>query len=265
MPSKPSPLDLVLRSLTGYHFILSFLLCYLALFQYCRVSFFRDPTSYFFDPERAYAPGYSEHRKEEAAAFVEEDLKYPNRRLPSDTPPKLCVGIASVAREGAQYLHYSAGSVLHGLSAGERQEIVLIALLAHVDPGKHPAADSVWLRNAADKVVDYSSPFEKQAYVESIEGVQGKQKEKSLFDYAHLLEECRATGAEFVFLMEDDTVTAEGWYRRALKGLKDIGKEMRVMGRDPTDCECSEFCGMFYFLARNRRGAEAGRMKSANA
>jgi hypothetical protein len=237
MPSKPSTLDVAQRLLAGYHFIVSFLLCYLVLFQYCRLSFFRDPTSYFFDPERAYAPGYSEHRKAEAATFVEEDLKFPNRRLSSDTPPRLCVGIASVAREGAQYLHYAAGSVLHGLSAGEREEISLIALLAHADSKKHPAAGSAWLQNAADQVLDYSAPFEKQEYVQSIEGVSGKQKEKSLFDYSYLLEACRATGADFVFIMEDDTVTAEGWYPRIMKGLGDIGQNMKVMGKGPTDCK----------------------------
>ena len=237
MPSKASGLDMTVRLLTSYHFFLSFLLCYFFLFEYCRVSYYRDPTSYFFDPERAYAPGYSERRKDEAATFVQEDLDLPDRRLSNDSPPKLCVGITSIAREGVQYLHYSTGSVLHGLSAEERQEIVLITLLAHANSSKHPEASSVWLRNAADQVLDYSAPFEKEGYVQSLEGVEGKQKEKSLFDYAHLLESCRATGAEFVFIMEDDTVAAEGWYRRTRQSLQAITTKMRGMGKGSTDCK----------------------------
>ena len=237
MPSKASGPDRTRRLLTSYHFFFLFLLCYFLLFQYCRSSYYRDPTSYFFDPERAYAPGYSERRKEEAATFVLEDLDHPNIRLSNDSPPKLCVGIASIAREGVQYLHYSTGSVLHGLSEEERQEIVLVTLLAHANSSKHPDASSVWLPNAADQVLDYSAPFEKEEYVQSLDGVEGKQKEKSLFDYAHLLEACKATGADFVFIMEDDTVAAEGWYRRTRQGLQAIATKMRGMGKGSTDCK----------------------------
>ena len=237
MPSKLATLDRTLRLLTGYHCCLLFLLCYFFLFQYCRVSYYRDPTSYFFNPTRAYAPGYSERRKEQAAAFVQDELNLPNKRLSSDTTPKLCVGIASIAREGVHYLHYAAGSVLHGLTVEERQEIILITLLAHANSSRHPDADSIWLPNAADQVLDYSAPFEKEEYVRSLEGDEDKQKEKSLFDYAHLVEACRATGSEFVFMMEDDTVAAQGWYRRTMEGLHAIATKMRDMGRGPTDCK----------------------------
>jgi hypothetical protein len=237
MYSKISTLEKTLKFLTSYHFILLFLLCYFSLFQYCRISYYRDPTSYFFDATRAYAPGYSDRRKNEAAAFVQDELHLPRRRLSSDATPKLCVGIASIAREGVQYLHYSTGSVLHGLSEEERQEIVFIALLAHTNSSKHPDADSVWLPNAADQVLDYSAPFEKEEYVQSLEGNKNKQKEKSLFDYSYLLESCRATGANFVFIMEDDTVAAQGWYRRTMQGLQAIAMKMEGMGKAPTDCK----------------------------
>jgi hypothetical protein len=237
MPPKPSVVDMTLRLLTGSHFILLFLLSYLFLFQYCRVSYYRDPTSYFFDPNRAYAPGYSDQRKDEAVAFVQDELNLPSRRLWNDTPPRLCVGIASIAREGVQYLHYSTGSLLHGLSKEERQEIVLVTLLAHANSSKHPDANSVWLPNTADQLLDYSAPFGEREYVQSLEGDDDKQKEKSLFDYAHLLEECRATKADFVLMMEDDTVAAEGWYRRTIQGLDAIASKMKEMGRDPTDCK----------------------------
>lgn len=228
---------MILKVLTGYHFFFSFLLFYFFLFQYCRISYYRDPTSYFFNPQRAYAPGYSAQRKDEAAAFVEEELNLPHTRGSNDTTPKLCVGIGSIAREGVQYLHYSAGSVLHGLSLEERQDIVLITLLAHADSSRHPEANSLWLPNAADQILDYSAPFEKEEYVQSLEAGEDNQKEKSLFDYANLLEACRATGADFVFIMEDDTVASKGWYPRTMQGLKTIAHKMEWMGRDPTDCK----------------------------
>lgn len=241
---KISTLDGTLRLLAGYHFCLWFLACYFFLFQYCRISCYRDPTSYFFDPTRAYATGYSDRRKDEAAAFVQDGLHLPTRRLSSDATPKMCVGIASIAREGVNYLHYSTGSVLHGLTLQERQEIVLITLLAHANSSKHPDADSEWLLNAADQVLDYSAPFEKEEYVQSLEGDKDKQKEKSLFDYAHLLDACRATGADFIFMMEDDTVAAQGWYLRTMQGLQAIATRMEGMGRAPSDCKYFTFaCG----------------------
>jgi hypothetical protein len=226
-----------MKIFTGYNFLFSFLLFYFFLFQYCRTTYYADPTSYFFDPKRAYSPGYSARRRDEAAAFIQQESDVPSRRLINDTQPKLCIGIASIAREGVHYLHYSTGSLLHGLSIEERQQMVLITLLAHANASEHPDASSTWLLNVADQVLDYGPPFENQEYVQSLELDEDKQKEKSLFDYVHLLEACKSTGADFVFMMEDDTVAAEGWYRRTIDGLHSISGKMEAMRRDPTDCK----------------------------
>jgi hypothetical protein len=226
-----------MKKISDYNFLFLLLLFYFFLFQYCRTTYYADPTSYFFDPKRAYSPGYSARRRDEAAAFIQQKSDVPSRRLINDTQPKLCIGIASIAREGVHYLHYSTGSLLHGLSPEERQQIDLITLLAHANASKHPDASSTWLLNVADQVLDYGPPFENQEYIQSLELDEDKQKEKSLFDYVHLLEACKSTRAEFVFIMEDDTVAAEGWFRRTIDGLRSISGKMRAMGRDPTHCK----------------------------
>jgi hypothetical protein len=74
------------------------------LFQYARYNLCRDPTTYFFDPTRAYSPGYTAQRREEASSFTKNRALLSFQRLSNDTAPKLCIGIASVARESVNHL-----------------------------------------------------------------------------------------------------------------------------------------------------------------
>jgi hypothetical protein len=98
------------------------------------------------------------------------------KRLSNDTAPKLCIGISSVAREWVNYLQFSTGSLLDGLSFEERQEIVLLILIAHTNPVKRPDHHSCWLHNIADEVLDYSSPFGRMEYIRSLKGKVNMRK-----------------------------------------------------------------------------------------
>jgi hypothetical protein len=214
---------------------------YFFLFQYARYTFYRDPTSYFFDPVRAYAPGYTAQRREEASSFTQNRALVSFKRLSNDTAPKLCIGIASVARQGDNYLQFSIGSLLDGLSFEERKEIVLLVSIAHTNPEKHPDYHSSWLHNTADEVLDYSSPFGRREYIQSLEGKSEHSKEKSVFDYSYLLEVCGNTEAQYVLMMEDDTIATKGWYGRTMKGLEFATRKTEEMGYNYQDCELANY------------------------
>ena len=203
---------------------------YFFLYQYARISFYADPTSYFFNPLKAFKPGYSTQRQEEAAAFIGTNSNLPFKRLTNDTKPKLCIGIASIAREGINYLHLSTGSLLEGLTDQERGQIELKYLIPHTNPTLHPNWNSPWLRNVGDEVLSYEAPFKDQGWIAEMEGKIEHETTKSLFDFAYLLQACKDSGAEHVLMIEDDTVAAKGWYARTMEGLISVRQTMTDMG-----------------------------------
>jgi len=208
------------------------LLCiFFLLYQYARASFYADPTSYFFNPAKAYRPGYSDKRQVEASAFLANDANLPFKRPATDTSPKLCIGIASIAREGANYLHLSAGSILEGLTAEERAQVSLKILIAHTDPTNHSSWESPWLRDVADEVLSYKTPFAgvNATWLEEIEKSheKGHESQKGLHDYAFLLSACIRSGAEYILMVEDDTVAARGWYAKSLEAISSIERKIK--------------------------------------
>lgn len=139
--------------------------------------------------------------------------------------------------KGVNFLCYSTGSLFEGLSNEERQQIELKILIAHTNATVHPNWNSNWLRNVADEVLDYGLPFENESYVQWLEGIKEKENQKSLFDYAHLLRRCRDTGADYVLMIEDDTVSVKGWYGRTMEGLEAVVEKMRNMGYTSNRCK----------------------------
>ena len=67
----------------------------------------------------------------------------------------MCIGIATVAREGEQYIRDTVGSLLAGLNQTQRSEILLLILIAHTTPSTHPVFDEPWFRTLPDKVILY--------------------------------------------------------------------------------------------------------------
>jgi hypothetical protein len=112
IPSIPSLLDWALRK------VLLLLPVFLFLFaiKYAQSQYYRDMTSQFFDPSRAYEQRYSVVRRHEADTFVNVAVAKSYLRSPR-SPPLLCLGMLTVARpSGDVYFCTSVGSLLAGLT-----------------------------------------------------------------------------------------------------------------------------------------------------
>jgi len=200
-----------------------FLIFYLFLTQYYRHANYRDPTSFFFDPNRAYEGTYSMGRIREADAFIKSAELLPADLTTSQQPPAMCIGIATVARRDEQYVRRTIGSLLDGLTDEERRTIYLNILIGHTELIKHPISGDRWIRALPNKVLKY-----KENDVPRIKNWEegGWYRNKTIFDYTYLLNDCYSTGARYIAMIEDDTLAVEGWYPRALEALRNIETEM---------------------------------------
>lgn len=210
---------------------LIFLVLYLLLVLYARSRCFRDPTSAFFDPSRGYLPSYSTLRLKEAEAYIAMTNNATGRtRQKASAQPEICLGIASIAREGARYFKGAVGSVLEGLTEQERAGIHLILFIAHTDPWQHPAYAEPWLHELPDRVLLYD---EKDVdHIRSLETEEAKAfaREKALFDYTYLLKACQAVNASYVVMLEDDVVALDGWYHRTRDALAAAERQTAEIG-----------------------------------
>lgn len=206
--------------------IFALLLQYVLAYSYFRRASARDPTSFFFDRHRAYEQVYSKYRTAQADKYIKDiSLDSPTIKA-ADGPPQLCIGVATVARRGKQYVGTTVGSLLEGLQDSARRTVFVDVLLAHSDPHKHPNADDTWMTILPDRVLHYnqSSPdFEKIIAWE--EG--GWYRNKTIYDYTFLLRDCYNTGAEYVLMVEDDTIAARGWHESALNALDKVSTRMQ--------------------------------------
>ena len=217
--------------------LIAFFFSYMSLVWCCRLTYYRDPTSKFFDPARAYQPVYSAFRQHEARAFIHSAVDRPFHRS-NDTTPGLCVGIATVNRDGARYFRMSVGALLQGLTETERQDVHLITLIAHTDPILHPAYSEEWLHNLADQVLTYDLPPEQLQHIQALESEQGLFREKALFDYRYLLNACYDVGASHIIMIEDDVLPMNGWYHRTVKALHAAETQTHLKGLSD--------CGFYY-------------------
>ncbi|DAA77834.1 TPA_exp: Uncharacterized protein A8136_5537 [Trichophyton benhamiae CBS 112371] len=229
------------------YLLAAFVLCYLLLLQYCRSHSFRDPTSLFFDAGRGYEPRYSRFRAAEAANFVRHidavaaarngSIDGASLPLPGTGPPglqktnaSLCVGIASIAREGVSYIEATVGALLMDLSPQERQDIYLILFIPHTDPSIHPSYASNWLPALVDRVLYYDVDKETLDHLRKLEQDGGLFREKGLFDYSYLLKACAAVDTPHVLMVEDDVLAMDGWYHRTKQALAAAGRQTRQLG-----------------------------------
>ncbi|KAF8850521.1 hypothetical protein BDZ45DRAFT_751681 [Acephala macrosclerotiorum] len=138
----------------SFKILVSFSIYYLFLIQYYHHANYRDPTSYFFDPTRAYERMYSTNRIKEVDAFImSAELLTTSRN--SSQPPTICVGIATVTRRGEQYVRRTIGSLLAGLSIEERDDIYLDILIGHTNRSTHPIFSEKWVRRLLNKMLAY--------------------------------------------------------------------------------------------------------------
>ena len=231
-------LIILIPGTTGGRLFLAFIVVYLLLIRQCNVNNYRDPTSVFFDPVRGYQRHYSLARQREAEAYLENSSwQSPSGKSPHDrTKPKLCVGIATIARastnasqEQEQYVRATIGSLLDGLDGDtERPEIQLVVLIAHTDPKDHPIYEELWLLNAADKVLTYGGVPDAQKEELTTWEREKNYVRKAIFDYTFVLEKCASTGAQWIAMVEDDTLAVKNWYPRAMAALEQADDRLRV-------------------------------------
>lgn len=192
---------------------------YIGLVHYCSVTYYRDPTSAFFDPDRAYERVYSKERQQKADNYIHNANTSTFPRIEKDKV-QMCVGISTVKREGnEQYVRSTIGSLMDSLSPAERARIYLTVLIAHTTPTIHPIYGEPWLTNIADKVLLYNVN-EKQLQDLKDWEKKNNYRRKAVFDYAFVLQHCVDTGAPWIAIIEDDTVAAGGWYSRAIEALE---------------------------------------------
>lgn len=228
--------SLLLRSYTAKVFLV-FLLLYLLLVQYTRTRCYRDPTSVFFDPNRGYRPAYSAVRAEQANTFIERVNSGQITPSKASANPALCVGVATIARNGARYFKTAVGSLLENLSETERAQLHLILFIAHSDPNQHPAYSEKWLHEVADTVLLYNWDEVDKDHIVELEQDHNKisGREKGLFDYTYLLKACHAVNASHVVMLEDDVVLLDGWLHRARTALGSAARQTAERGL--SNCE----------------------------
>ncbi|KAK3724194.1 hypothetical protein LTR37_001319 [Vermiconidia calcicola] len=213
VPRPPPPHTLAL---------LLFLAYFLLVLVDVRHHSWRDPGSVFFDSENAFERQYSLLRETEAENFIQnldENVSYQK----AGPEPSLCVGITTVQREGARYFRRALGSVLADLTETERSDIFIMPFIVNPNPTEHQAYNEDWLFPLSDEVLTYAFATEEvKARLQEITADGSDIRRKALFDYIYLLRACHEKDTEWIIMLEDDTVAAEGWYYRTKKGLEDL-------------------------------------------
>ncbi|GKZ24399.1 hypothetical protein AbraIFM66951_001306 [Aspergillus brasiliensis] len=207
-------------------------LLYILSFSYYRSASHRDPTSFFFDPSRAYEKRYSAHRIQEAKSFLSKagDFSVPEKPA-GNTQATICVGIVTVRRRREQYVGLTVASLLEGLTEAERNTIFLDLLIAHTDPSAHPIFSEKWVETLPDRVLLY--PKDDNPDYEQLREWEdgGWYRNKSIYDFTQLMKDCYDTGAEYVAMIEDDTLAATGWLPSTLQAL-DVIQQRAKAGQD---------------------------------
>lgn len=194
---------------------------------------YRDPESPFFDPDDAFTAKYSAVRQKQAEAYIETASQSAvgatayAKAAPSHS---MCVGIATVQRDGARYFKDAVGSVLEGLTRMEREDMSLVNFIVNVDPNEHQAYNESWLELVSDKVLTYDDADEetKRKVKEADAPGQWRFEIKPLFDYVYLLQTCYDDGADWVVMLEDDTIGAEGWYMKVKEATQELERREAV-------------------------------------
>lgn len=135
----------------------------------------------------------------------------------------MCIGIPTVKRPSEQYIDISVGSLLSSLTQKERDGIHMDVLFAHADPSEHPSYSAPWVPHLVDTVLTYNTSDPGFSHLRDLENNR-MYAEKGVFDYVYMLDSCYKTNARYIAIFEDDVLAQEGWYARALSGLRDLEK-----------------------------------------
>jgi hypothetical protein len=208
---------------------LAFTLIWYWCFRYLTTASARDPTSFFFDEKTGYERRYSLQREKEARSFIESANRTDTPALPISNT-SMCIGVATIKRPTKeQYVRSTIGSLLEGLSVAERSQIYLIIFIAHTESTIHPIYHEPWLKAVSNKVLTYSVPEDDMASLWMFEK-ENLVRNKSMYDYGYLLNNCLKTKADWITIIEDDVIARAGWYSKTINALHEIQAQKRGSG-----------------------------------
>ncbi|KAL5342276.1 hypothetical protein BJX70DRAFT_410417 [Aspergillus crustosus] len=236
-----------LLKLRASRIFLSSLCIWLCIYASCRVLFWRDPHSAFFQDRHVYDLDYSLVREHEAWHFIlrhdwaisPADYHYMKSEPGSGTPPAVCVAMVTVRRDADSYFEASVGSLLEGLDEHERRALYLSVLFADIDPRVHPSWGHKWVDRVVDLAETYNVPEEQLQHLRELERERNFY-EKGVFDYIYALQTCQKVNASYTIVFEDDIILATGWFAKTLSSLADIAR------LDPTQPRPWIYLRLFY-------------------
>ncbi|KAJ5279652.1 hypothetical protein N7478_005024 [Penicillium angulare] len=199
---------------------------YFLAFEFCRLHYWRDPHSAFFNIDNVFEWKYSLFREHEARHYT---AVY---NAPSDdgleitraqSSPWMCAALATVKRDKEDYFEASVGSLLSNLDPREREAMHVSILFANTDPSQHPSWGQKWVDRLADSASSYNVSEKEMDYLKDLEEKRDWQ-EKGVFDYVYLLNDCLQTDAPYIFVFEDDVILADGWMIKTLNALHSVSE-----------------------------------------
>lgn len=190
----------------------------------------RDPTSIFFDPRKGYQPRYSELRRKQATEYIAAHNTTELSGHPRVVNPKkkLCVGVPSMGRRGAQYIPDAIGSLLEGLTVDERSDFLLMVFIPHTDPTTHPSYGEAWLHDLTDHVLIYDLDESDKDDLRVMEEEGGAFLTKGLYDYTYLLSKCIDQDTPYIAILEDDTIAMDGWFHRTVAAIREAERQTEL-------------------------------------
>lgn len=172
MGSSPSSPRQVLNT-RAVKILVSCALLWLAVFEYCRLSFWRDPHSAFFDDSHVYDLKYSLYREREAQHFISQhnslSEQQPSEPVRADPNPLICAAFVTIKRGSDDYFNPSIGSLLEGLDPRERRALYVDVLFANTDPMKHPSWGQKWVSRLTDAGDTYNVSEDQLQYLQELE------------------------------------------------------------------------------------------------
>ena len=202
-----------------------------------------DPSSLFYDEDRAFDRHFSARREAEVDDFLRREIYATEHAPPGDrtgTGEFLCVGIPSINRTNSEFLPHAVGSLVDTLSEEERRQIRIVVLLADKDPTAHFAYGQDWLPGLADNVIMYDSAnvtAPSELYTVIPRDVRGAGRSDSRvenirLDHSVLVEQCRLHDPAYFALVEDDIIASRDWFSRFRAGVAEVERRSEASGRD---------------------------------
>ncbi|KAK3327028.1 hypothetical protein B0T19DRAFT_449459 [Cercophora scortea] len=214
------------------------------LFLTCYFTSYDDPSSLFYNADRAYEQRFSRQRTAEAELFLSHHVPPKPTTVTPVSDNLLCIGIPSVNRTTESFLSSTLATLTDNLTPPERASIHIVVLLADRVPEKHFAYGASWLENLADEILLYGSPppttntnTTNIYHTIPLNLHNGDPRgpgrvENMRLDHSALVEACRKRGARYFALVEDDIVASRAWFARLRRALPYIEQRAARTGLD---------------------------------